>query len=89
MACENDRVVARIRGGEFVNERATTTRHVQFWTPIALFSAGILLLLVRSWLPVPVLRDGFLALAYGSFTLALFEGVESMRSAVTGWQRRG
>ena len=81
--------MARIRGGEFVNEQATTSRHAQFWTPVALFSAGVLLLLVGSRMSVPVLRDGFLALAYGSFTLTLFEGAESMWSAMAGWQRRG
>ena len=43
----------------------------------------------KSRMSVPVLRDGFLALAYGSFTLTLFEGAESMWSAMAGWQRRG
>lgn len=55
--------------------------------PLAMLSTGLLLLFVRSHLSAPVLRAVLLPLAYGSFTLALFEGAGSIRSLLT-WQRR-
>lgn len=61
---------------------------MQFWMPVALLSVGLVLLLARSHVAIPALRVAMRSLAYGSFTLALFEGAGTLRSLLAGQRRR-
>lgn len=72
--------------GDHIPDQPAVTRQLRVWRPVVALAAGVLLLVVRSEVPVRAIQDALQAFAYGAFTLGAVDLAERVLTGL-GWPR--